>query len=31
MYEIKRIKGFKWSCSHVWHLHNVSNLVLFGF
>jgi len=25
------MEGFKWPCSHVWHLHNVFNLVLFGF
>jgi len=31
LYVIKRMDGFKWSCSHVWHLHNVFNLILFGF
>jgi len=25
-YEIKRMEGFKWSCSHVWYLHHVFNL-----
>jgi len=29
MYE--RTEGFKWSCSHFWHLNNVFDLLLFGF